>query len=244
MTNPVSLRSFTACTLLLSFLNNFLHDRPKWSPASLCSATFQSFQGISHLLSAASNFQHHKKLVCIVAHYCTAFSSRRLHCPVTKSRWMCFYLEYTHFEGVLYHSANMLGPGINSLQNISTFWKGQDSVNALHLHMGGRVSLYWVTRIKHGLSNECVMSRQIWPCVDHKHIWGSGGIILLIRNVGYRRDEWWHSSPGRFTLVGRGKRPFIQSKGAAPELVWLLQRSDKSLASAENLTKIPLLQIQ
>lgn len=109
--------------------------------------------------------------------------------------------------------------------------------------MGSRVSLYRVTRIKDGLANGWVMSRQIWTCVYHKHIQGSGGIILLIRNVSSRWDEWWHSSPGLFTQ-GRGDIPYIQSNGAASELVWLLQRSDKYLATAENLTKIPQLHSQ
>jgi hypothetical protein len=98
-------------------LLHFLHDRPK---IILSSATFQNFQGISHLLSEVSKYQHHKKLICIVARHFIAPSSIRLECPVTKSRGVLFYPEYTHFEGVLYHSANLLGPDVNELQNIPT----------------------------------------------------------------------------------------------------------------------------
>jgi len=159
------------------------------------------------------------KLIYIAAHHCTAVSSRRLDCPATKGRKICFYLEYTHFEGVLYHSANMLGPDVNWLQNKSAFRTGQHSFNALHLHMGSRVSLYQVTRIKEEISKELVMSRQIWPCVWHRHIWGSGGIILLIRNVGSRWDVWWHSSPGRFT-PGRGGGTSPSSNQTVRPLSW------------------------
>jgi hypothetical protein len=96
---------------------HFLHGRPKMI---LFSATFEAFQGISHLISEVSNCQHHKNLICIVARHFTAPSSIQLECPVTKSRGVGFYPEYTHFEGVLHHSANLLGPGVNFLQNKST----------------------------------------------------------------------------------------------------------------------------
>jgi hypothetical protein len=51
----------TLCKSSTYFLN-FSHDRSSWSSPSVHSITFQTFPGISDLLSEVSQFQHHKML--------------------------------------------------------------------------------------------------------------------------------------------------------------------------------------